>query len=251
MIALSKNGTTVFPNHAVHREKEKELHQLRLRLKAVRVQCLLLEFFYPERYTSKSLFTPFREYYQQTSRLRDLTVALHRFRKICRKHRLPSNGFQNYLRHHYREEEKRLQRLPAHDIDTFEQQHRNEIPPEELTDIVTQQLQQLIEKVLTAHMDSEKSGNLHWQRKQLKKLIYLNQLLPEKRSVWDESITGKLETLDEKLGAWHDLQVLLQFIGRFAGQHSRGHTPVWLPRIARAVITEQVRILESLKELTK
>ncbi|GET27456.1 CHAD domain-containing protein [Prolixibacter sp. NT017] len=251
MIALSKNGTTVFPNHTARREKEKELHQLRLRLKAIRVQCFLLEFVYPKRYLSKSLFTPFREYYQQTSRLRDLTVALHRFRKICRKHRLPSNGFQNYLWQHYREEEKHLQRLPIPDIAAFEQQYRNELPTEELTNIVTQQLQQVMEKVLAAHMDPEKSGNLHWQRKQLKKLIYLNQLLPEERSVWDESITTKLEILDEKLGAWHDLQVLLQFIGRFAGQHSRGHTPAWLPRIARAVITEQVRILESLKELTK
>jgi CHAD domain-containing protein len=251
MVTVSKTGTIVSRNLMTHREKEKELHQLRLRLKAVRVQCLLLEFAFPERYPGKSLFVPFREYYQQTSCLRDLTVAQQRFRKICRKTHLPSNGFQNYLWQHYREEEKHLEQLQISDIDAFEQLHRNEIPPEELQEIISQQMLQLMEKMKEAHLNPEITGNLHWQRKQLKKLIYLNRLLPKDSPLWDETITAKLEMLDEKLGAWHDLQVMLQLVGQFAGLHPRGHTPVWLPRITRAIVTEQIRIMESLKDLTK
>lgn len=250
MNVVNKNRLIVSQNLIIRRKKEKELHQLRLRIKAVRVECLLLEFAFPERFPAKSCFIPFREYYRQTSCLRDLTVALHRFRKICRKYHLASNGFQNYLWQHYREEEKHLQRLPLPDIDAFEQQHRDEIPLNELPDIISQQMQQLIEKVKTTHSNPEATINLHWQRKQLKKLIYLNRLLPQNSSVWDESITTKLEILDEKLGAWHDLQVLLQFIEKFAGHHSRGHTPVWLPRISRAVVKEQIRIMESVRKLT-
>ncbi|GET30243.1 CHAD domain-containing protein [Prolixibacter sp. SD074] len=251
MTTLNKTEPTAFRNLIPRRKKEKELHQLRLRLKDIRVRCLLLEFAFPERYQGKSLFVPFREYYQQTSQLRDLTVALHRFRKICRKYRLSSNGFRNHLWHHYREEEKKLEHLPIPDIDTFEQQHQNEIPPEEQREIILQQMQQLMEKTKAAHLENEITENLHWQRKQLKKLIYLNRLLADNSPVWEEETTKKLELLDEKLGAWHDLQVLLQFTGQFAGHHPRGHTPVWLPRITRAIVTEQIRVLESFKTTIK
>ena len=242
---------TVFPMHASRREKEKELHQLRLRLKAVRVRCLFLEFAFPEHYPGKSLFTPFREYYQQTSQLRDLTVALQYFRKICRKYRLASNGFQNYLWQHYREEEKHLDHLPVPDTDAFERQYQIEISSEKQWGIISQQIQQLMEKIKAAHLSPAITVNLHWHRKQLKKLIYLNRLLAKGSPVWEEKITAKLETLDEKLGIWHDLQVLLQLIGQFAGIHSRGHTPIWLPQITKAVVTEQIKIMESLRELTK
>jgi CHAD domain-containing protein len=102
-----------------------------------------------------------------------------------------------------------------------------------------------MEKVLAAHHDSGIASHLHWQRKQLKKLIYLFRQLPDNPKEWKSSITIKLENLDEKLGAWHDLHVLLEFIREFAGHHSRGHTPYWLPRITRAVVTEQISILES------
>jgi len=247
MNAVSKTGTVGSRNHILRREQEKELHQLRLRFKAIRVQCLLLEFAFPERYPAKSLFISFRNYYQQTSRLRDFTVARQRFRKICLKNHIRHNGFSAWLWQGYLAEEKQMKHVSIPDIDTFERQHRNEIPTEELPGVISQQMKQLMEKIKAAHLAPEITGNLHWQRKQLKKLIYLNRLLTKDSSVWDETITARLEKLDTKLGAWHDLQVLLQFIGQFAGLHPRGHMPFWLSQITRAIVAEQIRILDSCK----
>jgi CHAD domain-containing protein len=227
----------------------KFLHKLRLRLKEIRVLCDLLEFGFPSIFLSGSLYECYREFYRKSGRLRDINVQIILFSDLCKRYKLSPSVFPEFL---FSKKEQILEEFKAQLKTSY-----TELPNNIQVDFVGGELEGIREKLMVSKiktiLDNREDlfvfEKLHWLRKQIKKIIYLDKMKLGRRPVLKKRLVERLHQIEIRLGSWHDLTVLRKYLLEYETVAGHAVEVGWFPSIMDAAKVEEVNVLKSVVEV--